>query len=420
MAMPEGEGRSRGGTLSKALILTTDDPWKRGGVGGKHTHIRMLSEGLSQSGVRTDIVTVRETPAFRFLRLYPGALRRRVLATRDERYEHYSGQYGRQLARDLRGNALDQDVANPHDPASARCLDEAMRRKGVRLPVVLTLHGYLTWEAASDGELTEGSPQYARSLELEKQVHHSAWRVVCVDTRIRDHVHTLSGIDGSRVTVLPNAVDTETFAPPTEAQRREARTRLGSSPTTPVILCPRRLVAKNGVDRAVLAMRSVAKVHPEAVLLVAGDGPQRREIEALVDGEGLARNVRLLGSIPHARILDHYISSDIVVIPSVVSSGVMEATSLSMLEGMATARPVVVTDIGGLKETVQDGRTGLVVRQGDPEAIASAVLDLLRDPARAKALGTAAREHVEKHHSKLAHAKRMLEEYRLAVAQGPQ
>jgi glycosyltransferase involved in cell wall biosynthesis len=288
------------------------------------------------------------------------------------------------------------------------------------MPVVLTLHGYLAWEAASDRELTEGSDQYNRFLELEKLSHRIAWRIVCVDTRIRDHVLSLGCIEAPRVTVLPNAVDTETFRPPTGAQMRGARERLGLPKDSPVLLCPRRLVPKNGVDRAILAMKTVAKSRPDAILLVAGDGPQMREMQGLVAREGLAANVRLLGSVPHDRILEHYFSSDIVVIPSVISSGVMEATSLSMLEGMATSRPVIVTNIGGLKETVTDGKNGLVVEQGDPGAIASAALALLDDPSKAASLGSAAREHVEKHHSKTAHAKRMLEEYAKSMDDGPQ
>jgi len=91
-----------------------------------------------------------------------------------------------------------------------------------------------------------------------------------------------------------------------------------------------------------------------------------------------------------------------------------------MLEGMSCAKPVIVTDVGGLKETVRDGETGLVVQQGSPEAIAHAVDKLLRDPALATRLGKAAREYVKNNHSYTNHAKRMLAEFERAVREGPQ
>jgi glycosyltransferase involved in cell wall biosynthesis len=114
-------------------------------------------------------------------------------------------------------------------------------------------------------------------------------------------------------------------------------------------------------------------------------------------------------------VYQYFAAADAIVIPSVLSAGVEEATSLSMLEGMACGKPVIVTAVGGLKETVRDGATGLIVPPADPPAIAAAALRLLSDPELRARIGVSARKYVEDHHSYTAHAKLVLAEYDLAL-----
>ncbi len=153
--------------VSKVLLLSMDDPAKGGGVGGKHTHIRLLAKGLERLGVRTQIVSARETFGFKLLHLWPGAVRRRLMKDQDKRYVHYSMQFAAQLRRNLRKNPGDTDLVNPHDAMAEMVLREDGRFKGT--PVVLTVHGYYAREAASDGEIREGSPEYTMILDVEKE-----------------------------------------------------------------------------------------------------------------------------------------------------------------------------------------------------------------------------------------------------------
>jgi glycosyltransferase involved in cell wall biosynthesis len=220
--------------------------------------------------------------------------------------------------------------------------------------------------------------------------------------------------------VLPNAIDTDSFTSTTPAQKKNARTKLRLPQGLKIVLCSRRMVPKNGVPVAAEAMRIVKEKQPKAILVLAGDGPERGTVEMIIQNGHLENEIRLVGSVPHAKIADYYAASDIVLVPSIKSEGVEEATSLSMLEGMSCAKPVIVTNVGGLKETVKDGETGLVVQQGSPEAITEAIDKLLDDPALATKLGNAAREYAKENHSYTTHAKRMLAEYERAVKEGPQ
>lgn len=402
--------------LESVSIVSTDDPWKRGGAGGKTTHIRLLMKGLSAAGVSPELVCARETVLFRLRRDLSGLITRRRMQEREQRYEHYMAQYSAQLLRQLARAGLGSDVVNPHDVVAARDAWSELGRRAKDIPVVLTLHGYFTREASSSHELREGSPAFERFLALEKGAYERAERIVCVDSRIRDYVLAMANVPRERVAVLPNAVDTEAFRPADAVGKAEARRALGLDGPATVVLCPRRLVVKNGVDHAVRAAGLMAKDGKDIRLVLAGDGPERANIEGLVRDLGLRDRVVMEGTVPHERIARFYAASDAVLIPSVSSVGVQEATSLSMLEGMSAGLPVVVTGIGGLKETVRHGETGLVVPEADPGAIASALGSLVHDRAMAAALGRAAREYVVSHHSYLAHAKTMAGEYAKALS----
>jgi len=400
-------------TVSKVLLLSMDDPAKGGGVGGKHTHIRLLAKGLEGLGVRTQIVSARVTFGFKLLHLWPGAVRRRLMKSQDKRYVHYSMQFAEQLRRNLRKNAGNADLVNPHDAMAEMVLREDGRFKGT--PVVLTVHGYYAREAASDGEIREGSPEYRMILEVEKEAYLHATRIICVDSRIKDYILSNPAVRTTKVVIIPNAVDVDEFVPPTEEKRKACRSTLSIPEESLVLLCPRRLVTKNGVLHAVLSMRQLLEKNPNALLIVAGNGPERRNLETTAKESGVKDRVRFVGSIPHSDVYQYYAAADVIVIPSILSAGVEEATSLSMLEGMACAKPVIVTSVGGLKETVRDGITGLVVEPANPEAIAKAVLRLAADPDLRMKLGSAARAHVAKNNSSVAHAQAVLAEYEKVV-----
>lgn len=404
--------------IRNILIATADDPWKGGGVGGKHTHIRLLIKGLSEVGVKTDLATVKETVSFRCMRLYPGSIKHRILRSpRQVRYERYVSRYSDELLRSLLKRINDShEIVNPHDVIAVKGALDAYERKGREPPpIVLTLHGYYSREACSVGEMPEESPQYERAMALERAMYEKTSRIVCVDSRIRRYVLDEADICDSRVTVLANAVDTSGFVPIEDMKKNALRSSLGLPEDRLMILCPRRLVPKNGVLYAVSAMKQVVKSVPDALLILAGSGPQRREIESTAKSLGLENNVLFSGSIPHDKIGGFYSASDIVLVPSILSSGVEEATSLSMLEGMACGKPVIVTNVGGLKETVVDGKTGIIVPDKDADAIAAAAVRLWNDKELANDLGVGARLYIERNHSYRVHTERMLEQCRLAL-----
>ncbi len=197
---------------------------------------------------------------------------------------------------------------------------------------------------------------------------------------------TSEEIDGVVAGMLPeaftvpivNGIDTGTFAPSEPSLERTG----GEF----VIVCPRRLVHKNGVEYLVRALPLIKREIPVKAYL-AGDGPLRQGLESLAAALGVRENIEFMGSVANTGMPGVYSSADLIVIPSLV-----EATSIAALEAMSCGRVVAASRVGGLPEII-DESVGLLFQSGSPEACSEAVLKAAREVDR-EALGRAARERV--------------------------
>jgi glycosyltransferase involved in cell wall biosynthesis len=143
-----------------------------------------------------------------------------------------------------------------------------------------------------------------------------------------------------------------------------------------------------GHDDLLAAAARVVRAAPSARFLVVGDGAREAELRAAAARHGVAANVVFLGRRADVPALLR--RADVVCHPARA-----EGLPNAVLEAMAAARPIVATAAGGTPELVEDGRHGLLVPTCDPAALAGGVVALIRDPARARALGLAARRRVE-------------------------
>jgi glycosyltransferase involved in cell wall biosynthesis len=138
-------------------------------------------------------------------------------------------------------------------------------------------------------------------------------------------------------------------------------------------------------------LRAAARVHeavPEAAFVIAGEGRLTNELRALADNLGIGRDTFFIGRCQ--RIAELLSVSNVCVLSSKA-----EGFSNSILEYMAAARPVVVTDVGGAREAVRDGETGYLVAAGDDEMMAARIIALLRKPRLAVEMGIKGRLIVE-------------------------
>lgn len=195
-----------------------------------------------------------------------------------------------------------------------------------------------------------------------------------------------SGIDPTRVEVLRNGVDLRSL----DELSLQSPDWIApcSSPSEVRLVFVGRLVPQKGLD---VLIRSLAVLHPaEWHLMIVGDGPLRAELQELVRNHGLEPRVTFYGARPWQDIPGLLAVSDLFVYPSR-----WEGLGLSIVEASACRLPVVATDVGGIPEVVLGGVTGLLVPPGDPEALASALAQLLDDPVRRREMGEAGRVVVE-------------------------
>ena len=201
-----------------------------------------------------------------------------------------------------------------------------------------------------------------------------------------DALSQQDGFPPERIEVIENGISLGSYGRATDPE--EARKELGLDPSTRYIALIGRFHPVKDHETMLRAFRDVRDQRSDVELLLVGDGERRQRLEALTEELGLSGAVRFEG-----------IRRDVPKILSAIDvfclTSLTEAASLTLLEAMASSLPVVVTDVGGNPEIVRDGREGLLAPRRDHGAVAKAILALLGDPARAKAMGEAGRARVE-------------------------
>ena len=223
-------------------------------------------------------------------------------------------------------------------------------------------------------------PDHSAYLQL-RALARGVDRYLAVSREIAAELTGGLGWPAERVEVVYNAVDAARAAVAAPPGLRE---QLGGSTTRPLVLTPARLNPQKG-HRVLL--EAAAEV-PDALFLLAGDGPERAPLEAEAERLGVADRVRFLGRREDVPQL--LAACDVFALPSLY-----EGSSLAVLEAMAAGIPIVSSAIGGTEELIDDGHSGLLVAPGDAKALAAALRRVLDDPELRQSLAARARERVD-------------------------
>jgi len=216
--------------------------------------------------------------------------------------------------------------------------------------------------------------------------------VVAVSKEVREAELQRSRTGPSKVVMIPNGVQIETFTKISQADVEALRQKLRIHPNTAVIGTVASFNEYKGHTYLIDATVRILEQLPDTKVLLVGGGPLRSQMEDKAEALGLLDYIIFTGirqDIP--RILS---TLDLFVLPSL-----WEGMPIVLLEAMAAGLPVVATRVGGIPEVVEHGVTGLLVPPRDPEALAQAIIALLQDRERAEAMGQAGRARVEKYFS---------------------
>jgi glycosyltransferase involved in cell wall biosynthesis len=307
------------------------------------------------------------------------------------------------VARRLRPDLIVAHWVIPNGPPAAL----AARLAGC--PLVVSLHG-------SDVFLAERKAPIGRGA---RAVFGQAAAVTACSPDLATRAIGL-GAATTTTTTIPYGVDPARFRPATPDERATVRAALGLRGGERLVLAGGRLVYKKGLDVAIAAFagEAVREAGP-ARLVIFGYGDLEAELRAQAARLGLADRVLFVGRVERDRIPALFAAADLFLLPSVHDhAGNVDGLPNTLLEAMATGLPIVASDVVGVPTVIDDGVHGLLVPERDVAALGTALATLLRDPARAAALGAAARERVECELTWPQIASRFLGVYRAAITTG--
>ncbi|MGE5541512.1 MAG: glycosyltransferase family 4 protein [Bacillota bacterium] len=385
------------------LMLSWEYPPKS--VGGLARHVWHLSRALSRKGVEVHVITVgddslgprqvdmgvnvhRVTP----YRLNPPEFVPWVLQLNAGLLER---------AIEVMNSGTGADIIHCHDWLAAfagRALKHAYR-----LPLVATIH------ATEHGRHQGIHNSWQRYIgDVEWWLTYESWRVICCSKYMRGEIQSLFQVPEDKMAVIRNGVDPAEFSTISRERKREEFAHRSEQ----VVFFVGRLVPEKGVQVLLDAVPEVRKVRPLTRFVIAGTGPSEPWLKAKASQMGIAEYVKFTGYIDDALRNSLYSWADVAVFPSTY-----EPFGLVALEGMAAGCPVVVSDCGGLSETVEHGIDGLKCRPGDAGSLASEVLHVLCDRAYGEYLKSNAHRKVASRYTWAGVADETLDVYREVLAE---
>lgn len=215
-------------------------------------------------------------------------------------------------------------------------------------------------------------------------------------------IETYPKVTADKVRVFYHGIPTENFAAGIELKSEK-----------PIILSVGRLVPKKGFTDLLDACAILARRGISFECRIIGEGPLKDELQNRIEQLGLADLVKLLGAVPHPKVLSAYREATVFVLPSRVDEdGDRDGIPNVIAEAMAMGLPVVATDVSAIPELVQDNVTGLLVAQKAPQQLAEALEKVLSRPGLADSFGQAARHRAEAVFDAQSWLDRLAQEYR--------
>ncbi|KQN69413.1 glycosyl transferase family 1 [Duganella sp. Leaf61] len=283
------------------------------------------------------------------------------------------------------------DVLHAHSPG-LNALAALRVGRALGIPVVYEIRAFWEDAAADHGTSPAGNLRYRLTRALDNYLLRRVDAVTTICEGLRADL-VARGVPAARVTVVPNAVDLEQFAAVPSAAGMLAH-QLGLTGKL-VIGFIGSFYAYEGLGLLIESLPKMLASVPSLHLLLVGGGPQEAALRARSAQLGIEHRVTFAGRVEHERIAGYYALIDIMVYPRLPMRLTNLVTPLKPLEAMAQHRLVVASDVGGHRELIEDGKTGLLFRAGDADALAAQVVRLLRQPDTWPMMRLQARAFVE-------------------------
>lgn len=418
-------GQARSGAVRRIALLSCHaSPLAAPGsieCGGQNVYVANLARELGLAGHLVDVFTRRDAPGQ--LPLVQWRPNVRVLHVPagpahdipKERMLPYMDGFGRYVARHARRQSVMYDLVHANFFMSGVVAQHLKQALG--LPFVITFHALGQARRMAQGAADAFS--IAR-LRIEHSLMRDADRIIAQCAQERHDMLQLYGADASRIAVAPCGFDPQELWP---VPQRLARQKLGLPLNKFIVLQLGRMVPRKGIDTVIDSLARLRQAHRvDAMLLVVGgeDGPGRNgdppelaRLRTLAHQLGVAAHVQFAGRKERAELRYYYGAAD-----AFVTTPWYEPFGITPVEAMACARPVIGAAVGGIKSTVLDGITGLLVAPRDPAAVAAGLAALHADPLRARSMGDEGMRRAFQHFTWRLVARQVAAIYEAALVQG--
>ena len=286
------------------------------------------------------------------------------------------------------------DILHAHSPVlNAIPAMRAARKLG--LPIVYEIRAFWEDAAVDHGTYAEGSWKYRLTRFLETRVCSKVDHVAILCNGLKEDL-IRRNIPATKVTPVFNGVDIDDFKPcPADPEYLREWGLTGNR----VIGFIGSFYRYEGLDLLVKSFARVAVDHADAMLLLVGGGEVKSELGELVTKLGLGSRVVMPGRIPHERVPGVYALIDVLAYPRYSMRLTELVTPLKPLEAMAMGKALIASDVGGHRELIRHGETGLLFKAGDESALAEQITGLLANSELRDTLRRQGRSWVQEHHS---------------------
>jgi PEP-CTERM/exosortase A-associated glycosyltransferase len=283
------------------------------------------------------------------------------------------------------------DVLHAHSPALNAVAALRVGRK-LGIPVVYEIRAFWEDAAVDHGTSKEWGLRYRLTRAMETWALQRVDAATTICEGLRSEIIG-RGIPAKKIEVIPNAVDIADFA--VGGARDEALAQqLGLEGKT-VLGFIGSFYAYEGLDILLNALPAMLEKRPEIRVLLVGGGPQDAALRAQAKALGIEDKVVFTGRVPHSEVQRYYNLVDVLCYPRHKMRLTDLVTPLKPLEAMAQGRLMVASDVGGHKELIDDGRTGVLFAAGDAAALSQQVLALLEAPQKWQEFRQSGRRFVE-------------------------
>lgn len=250
------------------------------------------------------------------------------------------------------------------------------------LPVVYEIRAFWEDAAVDHGTYVEGSSKYRLTKWLETRACQQVDQVGILCNGLKNDL-VRRGIPADKITPVFNGVNPDDFKPcAVDEEYRRAWRLQGKT----VIGFIGSFYRYEGLDLLVRAFARLAVDHPNTVLLLVGGGEMEAELKTLIATQGLTGRVVLPGRISHERVPGVYALIDILAYPRYSMRLTELVTPLKPLEAMAMGKVLVASNVGGHQELIANGKTGVLFKAGDEQALVEALEGVLSDPEKREKL----------------------------------